>query len=111
MRFFDPNDELLITQRKLPHWAQDGAVVQLKLRLKNIETGTEDNFESSYTADAAWFAGNDNLTNRTKRPKAPFSALSIAGRASWSGTVLFYFLKQTGTYMMSVGAFGMCGFL
>ena len=32
MRFFDPNDELLITQRKLPHWAQDGCVVFITWR-------------------------------------------------------------------------------
>ena len=32
MRFFDPNDELLITQRKLPHWAQDGRVVFITWR-------------------------------------------------------------------------------
>ena len=32
MRFFDPNDELLITQRKLPHWAQDGSVVCITWR-------------------------------------------------------------------------------
>ncbi|MBK8091980.1 MAG: transposase [Verrucomicrobiaceae bacterium] len=32
MRFFDPNDDLLITQRKLPHWAQDGSVVFITWR-------------------------------------------------------------------------------
>lgn len=32
MRFFDPDDELLITQRKLPHWAQDGSVVFITWR-------------------------------------------------------------------------------
>jgi putative transposase len=26
MRFFDPDDQLQITQRKLPHWSQDGVV-------------------------------------------------------------------------------------
>ena len=70
--------------------AQDGAIIGLKLELANIETGTKDSFESAYTADAAWFGGSDNVSNKTKRPKAPFSALSIAGRAAWSGTVLFY---------------------
>lgn len=70
--------------------AQDGAVTALKLELANAESGVKDNFESAYTADASWFAGTDNVTNRTKRPKAPFSALAIAGRSAWSGTVLFY---------------------
>ncbi|MFN0077824.1 MAG: transposase [Prosthecobacter sp.] len=32
MRFFNPHDDLLITQRKLPHWAQDGAVVFITWR-------------------------------------------------------------------------------
>lgn len=32
MRFFHPHDDLLITQRKLPHWAQDGAVVFITWR-------------------------------------------------------------------------------
>ena len=27
MRFFDPDDDRLVIQRRLPHWAQDGAVV------------------------------------------------------------------------------------
>ncbi len=70
--------------------AQDGAVIGLRLRLKNIESGHDDAFDATYTADASWFAGSDNVTNRTKRPKAPFSALPIAGRSAWSGTVLFY---------------------
>jgi hypothetical protein len=70
--------------------AQDGAVTSLKLDLSNNETGVKDTFESAYTADATWFSGSDNVTNRTKRPKSPFSALSIAGRSAWSGTILFY---------------------
>lgn len=32
MRFFDPEDDLLITQRRLPHWAQDGAVAFITWR-------------------------------------------------------------------------------
>ncbi len=32
MRFFNPHDDLLITQRKLPHWAQDGSVVLITWR-------------------------------------------------------------------------------
>jgi len=32
MRFFDPGDEPLITQRRLPHWAQAGAVVFITWR-------------------------------------------------------------------------------
>lgn len=32
MRFFDPTDELHITHRKFPHWAQDGVVVFITWR-------------------------------------------------------------------------------
>jgi hypothetical protein len=70
--------------------AQDGAVTGLRLELANVESGNKDVFESAYTADASWFAGSDNVSNKTKRPKAPFSALSISGRSAWSGTILFY---------------------
>ncbi len=70
--------------------AQDGAVTSLKLDLANIETGNKDSFEGAYTADATWFAGTDNVGTKSKRAKAPFSALSIAGRTAWTGTVLFY---------------------
>jgi hypothetical protein len=30
------------------------------------------------------------VTSAAKRPKTPFSALVLAGRSSWTGTVLFY---------------------
>lgn len=33
MKFFDPNDDLLITRRGLPHWAQDGRVVFITWRM------------------------------------------------------------------------------
>jgi putative transposase len=32
MRFFTPRDEVLITQRKLPHWGQQGTVVFITWR-------------------------------------------------------------------------------
>lgn len=70
--------------------AQSGALMSMRLELANQATGDKDNFESAYTADGTWFAGSDNLTNRTKRPKSPFAPLSIAGRSTWSGTILFY---------------------
>ena len=65
--------------------ARDGAVLALHLDVKNPKTGLTARFEGTYTADAAYFANTG-----TKRPKAPFSALVIAGRSAWTGTVLFY---------------------
>lgn len=70
--------------------AQDGAVVSMRLNVKNTATGNTEIFPAAYTADANYFAGRDNVTDRTRRPKAPFAPLSIAGRGRFSGTVLFY---------------------
>jgi hypothetical protein len=65
--------------------ARDGPVLALHLDVKNPKTGLTARFEGTYTADAAYFANTG-----AKRPKTPFSALVIAGRSAWTGTVLFY---------------------
>jgi hypothetical protein len=65
--------------------ARDGPVLALQLDIKNPTTGLSARFRAIYTVDAAYFAANG-----TKRPKTPFSALVIAGRSAWTGTVLFY---------------------
>jgi hypothetical protein len=65
--------------------ARDAAVLKLQLEVNNPKTGLGAIFEATYTAEAAYFAGTG-----AKRPKAPFSALVIPGRAAWTGTVLFY---------------------
>jgi len=65
--------------------ARDGAVLSLQLNVNNPKTGLSARLESTYTADGAYFANTG-----PKRPKTPFSALVIAGRSAWTGTVLFY---------------------
>ena len=65
--------------------ARDGAVLSLQLEVNNPKTGLGARFEATYTAEAAYFANTG-----AKRPKTPFSALVIPGRAAWTGTVLFY---------------------
>jgi hypothetical protein len=65
--------------------ARDGAVLSLQLEVKNPKTGLSARFAATYTADAAYFGDT-----RGKRPKSPFNALVIAGRAAWTGTVIFY---------------------
>jgi hypothetical protein len=65
--------------------ARDAAVLSLQLDVKNPKSGLTARFEATYTADAAYFAATG-----TRRPKTPFSALVIAGRSAWTGTVLFY---------------------
>jgi hypothetical protein len=63
--------------------ARDAAILSLQLDVKNPKTGLSARFEGAYTAEAAYFAAGP-------RPKTPFSALVIAGRTAWTGTVLFY---------------------
>jgi hypothetical protein len=70
--------------------ARDGAVVTLSLLVKNVETGKTEVLSSAYTADAQYFAGRDDVANRVKRPKLPFSPLAVAGRSAYAGTILFY---------------------
>src|SRR5215467_15150394 len=65
--------------------ARDGAVLALQLDVKNPRTGLAARLEGTYTADGAYFANAG-----ARRPKTPFSALVIAGRSAWTGTVLFY---------------------
>jgi hypothetical protein len=65
--------------------ARDAPILALQLDVKNPKTGLAARFEATYTADAAYFAATG-----AKRPKTPFSALVIAGRSAWTGTVLFY---------------------
>lgn len=84
--------------------ARDAAVLSLQLEIKNPQTGLTARFEGTYTADAAYFAATG-----AKRPKAPFSALVIAGRSAWTGTVLFYPVSYSNgkalTPMAKVAAF------
>jgi hypothetical protein len=65
--------------------ARDAPILGLQLDVRNAKTGLSARFEATYTADGAYFANTG-----AKRPKTPFSALVIAGRSSWTGTVLFY---------------------
>jgi hypothetical protein len=65
--------------------ARDGAVLSLQLDVKNQSTGLTARFEAIYAVDGTYFASKGD-----KRPKTPFSALVIAGRSAWTGTVLFY---------------------
>jgi len=78
--------------------ARDGTVLSLQLDVKNPKTGLTARFESTYTADATYF-----VADAAKRPRTPFSALVIAGRSSWTGTVLFYPVSYgNGKALMSV---------
>jgi hypothetical protein len=66
--------------------ARDAAVLALQLDVKNLQTGLSARFEATYTAEPSYF----NPDPKTVRQKAPFSALVIAGRSAWRGTIVFY---------------------
>lgn len=66
--------------------ARDAAVLSLQLDVSNAKAGLSARFKSTYTADAVYFASASGKA----KPKTPFSALVIAGRSAWTGTVLFY---------------------
>jgi len=65
--------------------ARDAAILSLQLDVKNPKSGLSARFEGNYTVDAAYF-----VAAGSKRPKTPFSALVVAGRSAWTGTILFY---------------------
>jgi len=60
--------------------ARDGPILALQLDVKNRSTGLAARFEATYAVDGTYFAAKGD-----KRPKAPFSALVIAGRSAWTG--------------------------
>jgi hypothetical protein len=66
--------------------ARDAAIVALHLDVKNLQTGLSAHFEATYTAEPSFF----NPEFRAPRTKTPFSALVVAGRSAWRGTVVFY---------------------
>lgn len=75
--------------------ARDGAVIALRLEVKNATTGQSETFRSAFTADAQYFGSRDDYAARLKRPKLPFAPLSVAGRGAFTGTVLFYQAEYT----------------
>jgi hypothetical protein len=70
--------------------ARYGTVLTLSLDVKNLTTNQSKKFKSTYTADANWFGGRDDVTANIRRPKVPFAPVSVAGRGAFTGTLLFY---------------------
>jgi hypothetical protein len=66
--------------------ARDAAIVALELDVKNLQTGLSARFEATYTAEPSFF----NPEFSAPRTKTPFSALVVAGRSAWRGTIVFY---------------------
>jgi len=73
--------------------ARDGVVSSIKLEVRNSTTGTAQTLEASYFAGPEYFSTKEDQATGVRRPKTPFAPLSIAGRGSFTGTVLFYARK------------------
>ena len=76
--------------------ARDGAVLSLDLRVKANNGGMEREFYSAYTVDGSYFVppGRYDMAKRSfervDRPKTPFAPISVPGRGTYTGTLLFY---------------------
>jgi hypothetical protein len=70
--------------------ARDGTVLTLALDVKNLKSNQSKRFKSTFTADASWFSGRDDLTANLRRPKVPFAPVSVAGHGAFTATLLFY---------------------
>ncbi|HEY7646307.1 MAG TPA: hypothetical protein VH858_14785 [Hyphomicrobiales bacterium] len=73
--------------------ARDGVILSMTLAVRNSATGASQNLEASYFAGPDYFSTKEDLNNNIRRPKTPFAPLSVAGRGSFTGTILFYARK------------------
>jgi len=78
------------------HGARDGTVLSIDLAAQNSDAKSPDAFYSAYVVDGSYFVkpARFNRETRTRervdRPKKPFAPISVPGRSSYSGTILFY---------------------
>jgi len=70
--------------------ARDGIVSSVKLEVRNSASGVRQTLEASYFAGSDYFSAKEDPSNNVRRSKTPFAPLSVAGRGSFTGTVLFY---------------------
>lgn len=76
--------------------ARDGAILSLDLHVKANEGGAERDFYSAYSVDGSFFVPpgrfdpNTRSFERVDRPKTPFAPISVPGRGTYTGTILFY---------------------
>ena len=96
--------------------ARDGAVLSLDLRVKADKGGMEKEFYSAYTVDGSYFVPpgrfdrNAGSFERVDRPKTPFAPISVPGRGTYSGTILFFnkgpswpkLVTETGTFELTL---------
>lgn len=78
------------------HGARDGTVLDLELEVTAGNAEARKVFYSAYAVDGEYFVPpprfnvQERRFERVDRPKAPFAPIAVAGRSSYSGTLLFY---------------------
>jgi hypothetical protein len=87
---YGSNEVLIIPVTLSNRGARDGTVLTLALDVKNLTTNQSKRFKSTYTAEAKWFSGRDDVSANLRRPKVPFAPVSVAGHGAFTGTLLFY---------------------
>lgn len=89
----DPNGgyEVLVVPVTIANsGARDGVVSTLRLKVRDLETSREREFRATYFADQGYFSTKENIQTGVSRPKRAFAPITVAGRGSYSATVLFY---------------------
>lgn len=88
------SDEVLVVPITISNsGARDGAVLSLRLDMRNSTSGATDKYQASYTVDSSYFGATDDVTTFRHRPKTPFTPIVVSGRTSFAGTLLFYPVK------------------
>ncbi|MEO1207039.1 MAG: hypothetical protein AAFV45_11975 [Pseudomonadota bacterium] len=78
------------------HGARDGTVLDVELIATSAGGAETKTFYSAYQVDGTFFVKpgafdrEKRRFERVARPKQPFAPISVAGRSSYSGTLLFY---------------------
>lgn len=70
--------------------ARDGVISSIELKVTNKEDQRERTLHATFVADQGYFSTKEDFREGVSRPKTAFAPLTIAGRSSYSGTLLFY---------------------
>lgn len=91
------NDEVFAVPLTIAnHGARDGTVLDLELEVSPVDGEGRKVFYSAYVVKGDFFVPPARFNvqqrsfERVDRPKEPFAPIAVAGRSSYSGTVLFY---------------------
>ncbi len=90
------------------HGARDGVVLSLELEATSNTRTKPKVLYSAYSVESEYFerarlqrSATGGLVLTKERPKTPFAPLSIAGRANYSGTILFFSKNEESPFLIS----------